>query len=62
MHVWGGRQILDVPLIANEVIHLIVRRKGKEVLCKLDIEKAYYQINWNFIIMVLKKWALGKNG
>ena len=32
-----GRQILDAPLIANEV----VRRKEKGVLCKLDIEKAY---------------------
>ena len=37
----GGRQILDAPLIANEVIDSILRRKEKEVLCKLDIEKAY---------------------
>ena len=33
-----GRQILDVPLIANEVIDSPLKRKEKGVLCKLDIE------------------------
>ena len=32
-----GRQILDAPLIANEVIDSIMRRKERGVLCKLDI-------------------------
>ena len=50
-----GRQILDAPLIANEVIDSILRRKKKGVLYKRDIEKAYDQINWNFSVMVLKK-------
>ena len=55
-----GRQILDAPLIANEVIDSILRRKEKGVLYKLDIEKAYDQINWNFIVMVLKKMGFGE--
>ena len=46
---------MDAPLIENEVIDSILRRKEKGVLYKLDIEKAYDQINWNFIVMVLKK-------
>ena len=33
-----GRLILDVPLIANEVIDSPLKRKEKGVLCKLDIE------------------------
>ena len=33
-----GRQILDVPLIANELIDSPLKRKEKGVLCKLDIE------------------------
>ena len=36
-----GRQILDATLIANEVIDALKRRKESGLLCKLDIEKAY---------------------
>ena len=55
-----GRQILDAPLIANEVIDSIMRRKERGVLCKLDIEKAYDQINWNFIVKVLQRIGFGE--
>ena len=37
--------MLDASLIANEVIDSMVKGKERGVLCKLDIEKAYYQIN-----------------
>ena len=40
-----GRQILDASLIANKVIDSMLKKKEKGVLCKLDIEKAYDQIN-----------------
>ena len=50
-----GRQILDASLIANEVIDSMLKKKGKGVLCKLDIEKAYDKINWNFLTAVLIK-------
>ena len=50
-----GRQILDVSLIANEVIDSMLKKKEKGVLCKLDIEKAYDNINWKFLIAVLGK-------
>ena len=39
-----GRQILDV-LIANEIVDSILRRKECGLICKLDIEKAYDNIN-----------------
>ena len=48
-----GRQILNVSLIANEVIDSMLKKKEKGVLCKLDIEKAYDKINWNFLTTVL---------
>ena len=48
-----GRQILDAPLIGNEVVDSLLRRKEKGVLCKLDVEKAYDQINWKFLLTVL---------
>ncbi|RVW26068.1 LINE-1 retrotransposable element ORF2 protein [Vitis vinifera] len=45
-----GRQILDASLIANEVIDSWQKRKEKGLICKLDIEKAYDSINWNFLM------------
>ena len=45
-----GRQILDAALIANEAVDSILRRKEKGILCKLDIEKAYDHIRWDFIL------------
>ena len=54
-----GRQILDVSLIANEVIDSMVRRKEKGILCKLDVEKAYNKLNWKFIFMVLREMGFG---
>ncbi|RVW55706.1 LINE-1 retrotransposable element ORF2 protein [Vitis vinifera] len=45
-----GRQILDAALIANEVIDSLMKRKESGVLCKLDLEKAYDRINWDFLL------------
>ncbi|KAJ9683301.1 hypothetical protein PVL29_019053 [Vitis rotundifolia] len=50
-----GRQILDASLIANEVIDSWQKRKEKGLICKLDIEKAYNSINWQFLLEVMQK-------
>ncbi|KAL6345965.1 hypothetical protein AAG906_025245 [Vitis piasezkii] len=54
-----GRQILDASLIANEVVDFWYKRKEKGLICKLDIEKAYDSINWNFLMKVLQKMGFG---
>ncbi|RVW22247.1 LINE-1 reverse transcriptase-like [Vitis vinifera] len=54
-----GRQILDASLVANEVIDYWYKRKEKGLICKLDIEKAYDSINWNFLMKVLRKMGFG---
>ena len=50
-----GRQILDAVLIANEAVDSVLRRKEKGILCKLDIEKAYDHIRWDFILQTLER-------
>ena len=47
------RQILDVILIANEVVDSILRRNESGLVCKLDIEKAYDNISWEFVLQVM---------
>ncbi|RVW20280.1 putative ribonuclease H protein [Vitis vinifera] len=53
------RQILDASLIANEVIDSWKKRGEKGLICKLDIEKAYDSVNWQFLMRVMQKWVLG---
>ncbi|RVW74831.1 hypothetical protein CK203_053869 [Vitis vinifera] len=45
-----GRQILDAMLIANEVIDSILKNNENGILCKLDIEKAYDNVDWSFLL------------
>jgi len=32
------------------------------VLCKLDIEKAFDHVNWDFLLYMLKRLVSGKDG
>ena len=49
------RQILDVVLIANEIVDE-KRRSGKEgVVFKIDFEKAYDHVSWDFLDHVSEK-------
>ena len=54
-----GRQILDAVLIANEAVDSILRKKEKGILCKLDIEKAYDNIKWDFLLQIMERMGFG---
>ena len=54
-----NRQILDVVLVATEAVEDYRKRKKKGVIFKVDFEKAYDHVNWDFLDLVLEKKGFG---
>ncbi|KAF7835276.1 reverse transcriptase [Senna tora] len=51
-----GRKVGDNVIIAHEVVHVLQKKtRGKRgwMMIKLDLEKAYDKINWDFILNTL---------
>ena len=55
-----GRQILDSMFIANESLDFCLKSREPRLLCKLDIEKAYDHVNWNFLLNLLRRYGFGQ--
>ncbi|GJR44939.1 RNA-directed DNA polymerase, eukaryota [Tanacetum coccineum] len=54
-----GRQILDGPFILNEVIQWCKSKKKQSLIFKVDFEKAFDTVRWDFLDDVLKKFGFG---
>jgi len=54
-----GRQILDAVLVANEVVDDYKRRRLEGVLFKVDFEKTYDYVDWNFLDFMLESKGFG---
>ncbi|GJW95557.1 RNA-directed DNA polymerase, eukaryota [Tanacetum coccineum] len=53
----ADRQILDGPFILNEMLSWCKKRKKQSLIFKVDFEKAYDSIRWDFLDDVLRKFG-----
>nr|GEW99762.1 RNA-directed DNA polymerase, eukaryota, reverse transcriptase zinc-binding domain protein [Tanacetum cinerariifolium] len=54
-----GRNILDVSLILNEVMNWYRKRKEKLMIFKVDFEKAFDSLRWDFLDTIMEKLRFG---
>ena len=54
-----GRQILDVVLIASEALDSRLKDNTPGLLLKMDIEKVFDHVNWDFLMDVMSKMGFG---
>lgn len=54
-----GRFILESVVTAHEAIHEVHKSGSPRVVLKLDYEKAYDRVNWDFLLEMLTSRGFG---
>jgi len=60
MPLLGCRRILNVVLIANELINSRIKFSNHRAVCKLNKEKAYDHFNWEFLFYMMRRMGFGE--
>lgn len=55
-----GRQLLDDVFVANELINYVVKESKPCLFFKVDFEKAYDIVSWNFLRYTMGRIGFGK--
>nr|GEV42054.1 cysteine-rich receptor-like protein kinase [Tanacetum cinerariifolium] len=55
----ANKQILDGPFILNELYHWCKKKKKQTMIFKVDFEKAYDSVRWDYLDEVLKNFGFG---
>jgi hypothetical protein len=56
-----GRYITDGVMLLQEILRETKVKKQQGVILKIDFEKAYDKVNWNFLLDCCKQKGLLKN-
>lgn len=56
-----GRQILNGVIIVTEILDLAKRDKRECILFKVEFEKAYDCVCWNYLGYMMKRLGFGRN-
>lgn len=51
----GGRNMLDSVVVVNEMIHAAKKRKKPTLIFKVDYEKAYDSVSWEFLAYMMRR-------
>jgi hypothetical protein len=54
-----GKYIMDGVVSLHEIIHEVKKKKQSGVIFKVDFEKAYDKVNWNFLYQMMIKKGFG---
>ncbi|XP_058726432.1 uncharacterized protein LOC131597777 [Vicia villosa] len=54
-----GRQLLDGVVVANELVDYATKAKSEVLLFKVDFEKAYDKVNWEFLRAMMSTMGFG---
>jgi len=58
----GDRNMLDGVLVVNEMVHEALSEYKPTLVLKIDYEKAYDSVSWDFHLYMMKRFDFNDNG